>query len=385
MGRPKKVIEAVVEEDILTPAEKEMQSNTSIVETTNESTFVVDQQLARLNKDEVKKVNELRKSIDFNSTVDLMTYGNQLSKKREAFSDAVLQKYKNKDIGSVGDTLTGLVTALKEYQVDESDGFFAKLFKRGRNKIETMRIKYDNVNENVNKVAGKLEGEIITLTNDIQLLEKMYVKNIEAFKEHTIFIIAAKQKLEEVRNGELLDLKLKAEASNLPEDAEEYRNLESRCNTFEKYIYDLELSRTLCLLSLPRLKAIEAANEVLVQKIRTTIDTTIPMWKDTIANAVIAENTRKALDVQNAVDDTTNKMLRNLADASKEVSVGAAKASQRGIVDIDTMKYMYDKVLETVDEMRQIESDGRATREQSERELLSMEKEYSNSLVKLGN
>lgn len=379
MAKSNKVVEAEVVE--LTSEDEKLSKETSVVEATNNSTFVVDQQLARLSKDEVKQVNTLKKSINFGSTVELMTYGNQLGQKREAFSDAVLQKYKNKDIGSVGETLTGLVTSLKEYQVDESDGFFAKLFKRGKNKIETMRIKYDNVNENVNKVAAKLEGEVITLTNDIQLLDKMYVKNIEAFKEHTIFIIAAKQKLEEVRNGELLDLRLKADASGLPEDAEEYRDLESKCSTFEKYIYDLELSRTLCLLSLPRLKAIQVANEVLVQKIKTTITTTIPMWKDTIANAVITENTKKALNVQNAVDDATNQMLRRMTDNAKEVSVNATKASQRGVVDVETMRYMYDKVVETVNEMKQIEADGQATREQNERELLNMEKEYSNNLV----
>ena len=365
----------------VTQEEEVLSKETSVVKATNESTFVVDQQLARLNKDELKQVKELKKSINFDSTVDLLHYGNELGQRREAFSDAILQKYKNKDITSVGDTLTGLVTSLKEYQVEESDGFFSRLFRRSKNKIETMRIKYDNVNENVNKVAGKLENEIITLTNDIQLLDKLYNKNIDAFKEHTVFIIAAKQRLDEVRNNDLIDLRIKAEESGLPEDAEAYRNLESKCNTFEKYIYDLELSRTLCLLSLPRLKSIQAANEVLVQKIRTTITTTIPMWKDTIANAVIAENTKKSLSIQNAVDDATNQMLKRMADVSKEVSVGATKASQRGVVDIDTMKYMYEKVLETANEMRQIEEEGRATREQSERELLSMEQEYSGSLV----
>ena len=371
----------VIDVQPITQDEEVLSKETSIVKATNESTFVVDQQLARLNKDELKQVKELKKSINFDSTVDLLHYGNELGQRREAFSDAILQKYKNKDITSVGDTLTGLVTSLKEYQVEESDGFFSRLFRRGKNKIETMRIKYDNVNENVNKVAGKLENEIITLTNDIQLLDKLYNKNIDAFKEHTIFIIAAKQRLDEVRNNELMDLRIKAEETNLPEDAEEYRNLVSKCDTFEKYIYDLELSRTLCLLSLPRLKAIQAANEVLVQKIRTTITTTIPMWKDTIANAVIAENTKKSLSIQNAVDDVTNQMLKRMADVSKEVSVGATKASQRGVVDMDTMKYMYEKVLETANEMRQIEEEGRATREQSERELLSMEQEYSGSLV----
>ena len=371
----------VIDVQPITQEEEVLSKETSIVKATNESTFVVDQQLARLNKDELKQVKELKKSINFDSTVDLLHYGNELGQRREAFSDAILQKYKNKDITSVGDTLTGLVTSLKEYQVEESDSFFSRLFRRSKNKIETMRIKYDNVNENVNKVAGKLENEIITLTNDIQLLDKLYNKNVDAFKEHTVFIIAAKQRLDEVRNNELMDLRIKAEETGLPEDAEEYRNLVSKCDTFDKYIYDLELSRTLCLLSLPRLKAIQAANEVLVQKIRTTITTTIPMWKDTIANAVIAENTKKALSVQNAVDDATNQMLKRMADVSKEVSVGATKASQRGVVDMDTMKYMYDKVLETANEMRQIEEEGRATREQSERELLSMEQEYSGSLV----
>lgn len=374
MGRPSKTETVIIEE------EKNLEGETSIVSATEKQGFVVEQQLSRLTKAEVKQVDDLRKSIDFSSTVDLMTYGNQLGKKREAFSDAVLEKYKNKDIGSVGETLTGLVTELKTYQVDGSEGFFAKLFKRGRNKVETLRIKYENVNKNVDKVAQKLEGEIITLTNDIQLLDKMYVKNIEAFKEHTIFIIAAKQKLEEVRNGELMSLQLKANETGLPEDAEAYRDLENKCNTFEKYIYDLELSRTLCLLSLPRLKAISTANEVLVQKIRTTITTTIPMWKDTIANAVIAENTRKSLETQNAVDNATNEMLKRMSDQTREVSVGATKASQRGVVDMDTIKYMYDNILQTQTEMFEIEAEGRRTREENSRELANMEKEYSQTI-----
>jgi len=380
MGRKKKV-EVVEAELVLTDNEEQVQECTSVVEAVNKDEFALEVQMARLTPEEVKQVATLKKSIDFNSTVGLMSYGNVLSKKREVFSDAVLQKYKNKDVGSVGDTLTGVVMELKSYKLTGKEGFFTKLFRKSQNKIEEMRLKYENVDANVNKITGKLEGEMITLVNDVNLLDKMYVKNIESFKEHTVFIIAAKQKLDEVRMNELVDLRLKAEETGLPEDAEEYKELESKCNTFEKYIYNMCLSRTLCLLSLPRLKAIQNANEVLVDKIKTTISTTIPIWKDTIANAIIAANTEKALATQNAVDDATNAMLRNMSDHAKNVSIGAAKASQRGIVDVDTLKYMYDNIVTTVNEIKQIEEDGAAARASNERELLGMEKEYSVALV----
>lgn len=374
MEKPNKL--EVVEAEIV-----KTEGETSIVSATDKNKFMMDEQLSRLTKTELKQVESLKKQIDFKSTLDLLNYGKALQEKRSAYSEAVLEKYKNKDIGVVGDTLTGLVTTLKEYQVDESEGFFSRLFKRSKNKIESIRIKYDNVNENVDKVAGKLEGEIITLSNDVILLDKMYEKNIEAFKEHTIFIIAAKQKLEDVRNTELLDLKLKAEETGLPEDAEAYKELDNKCNTFEKYIYDLELSRTLCLLSLPRLKAISTANEVLIQKIRTTINMTIPMWKDTIAQAVVAANTKKALDTQNAVDDATNIMLKNMSDNAREVSVNATKASQRGVVDVDTIKYMYDNMIQTITDIQAVEAEGKETRANNERELLAMEKEYSQTIT----
>lgn len=374
MEKPNKL--EIVEAEIV-----KTEGETSIVSATDKNKFMMDEQLSRLTKAELKQVESLKKQIDFKSTLDLLNYGKTLQEKRSAYSEAVLEKYKNKDIGVVGDTLTGLVTTLKEYQVDESEGFFSRLFKRSRNKIESIRIKYDNVNENVDKVAGKLEGEIITLSNDVILLDKMYEKNIEAFKEHTIFIIAAKQKLEDVRNTELLDLKLKAEETGLPEDAEAYKELDNKCNTFEKYIYDLELSRTLCLLSLPRLKAISTANEVLIQKIRTTINMTIPMWKDTIAQAVVAANTKKALDTQNAVDDATNIMLKNMSDNAREVSVNATKASQRGVVDVDTIKYMYDNMIQTITDIQAVEAEGKETRANNERELLAMEKEYSQTVT----
>ena len=363
--------------------EQKAAQETSVVVATKNESFNVTEQLARLSDDEISLVGELKNQITFDSAVGMMTYGSQVIKKREAFSDAVLQKYKNKDVGTVGQTLTSLVTTLRTYKIDEDEGKLAKFFKKGRNKIESLRVKYENVNTNVDKVVGKLEGEVITLTNDINLLDKMYIKNIEAFKEHTIFIIAAKQKLEEVRANELMALKTKAQETGLPEDAEYYRDLESKCDTFEKYIYDIELSRTLCLLSLPRLKSIQNANEVLVQKIRTTITNTIPIWKDTIVNALIGENTKRALETQNAVDDATNEMLRRMSDTARDVSIGAAKAGQRGIVDLETLKYMYDNVIATVTEVQRIEEEGRNLRIANEHELMAIENEYAKSISNL--
>ena len=372
---------ANVEKVELLPEEENISKETSLVAANEKGGFVVEQQLARMTPAERKQIDGLRKQIDFKSTTNLMSFGNSLQMQRGQISDAVLAKYKTKDIGSVGDTLTGLATSLRSYTVETNDNWFTRLFEGGKNKIERIRIKYENVNTNVDNVKSKLEGEVITLTNDVNLLDKMYEKNIEAFKNHTMFIIAAKQKLDEIRNGELLDLRIKAESSGLPEDAEEHRELETKCDTFEKYIYDLELSRTLCLLSLPRIKSIQNANEVLVQKIKTTMTITIPIWKDAIANAIIAENTKQALDTQNAVDDATNEMLRNVATSNKNIAVGAAKASQRGIVDIETMKHMYDEIINTVKEIKDIEEEGQRARIENSKELANIELEYSQNLL----
>lgn len=365
--------------------EGEIQNETSLVEATEKEEFSLDQQLQRLTPAEKKQVTQLRKSIDFSSTTSLMNYGSQVINKRASVSESILEKYKNKDIGEIGEIVSSLVTDLRSYDIDSNEKGIFKIFKRAKNKIENIRTQYEKADKSVKMVTGKLEGEIITLTNDINMLDKMYQNNIEKFKEHTIYIIAGKQKLEEVRNKELIGLKLKAEESGLPEDAEEYKQLEDKCNNFERYLHNLIISRMLCLLSLPRLKGIQNSNEILVDKIKQTIQFVMPLWKDSIAEAIIGENTKKALELQNQVDDATNAMLRKVADQSKAIQVGVAKASQRGIADIDTVKYVFEKTAEAMEECKQIISEGRQTMYSNELELESMEKEYSNVIVQEGN
>lgn len=361
---------------------KEGNNETNLVESTNNETFMVEQQLTRLSPTEIKQVEALKNEIDFSSSISLMNYGNNIINKRADITNSILEKYKNKDVGAIGDIVGNLVTELRSYDIDQNEKGLFRFFKKSKNKLEGIRIQYEKADKSVKMVTGKLEGEIITLTNDIRILDKMYNNNLEKFKEHTIYIIAGKQKLDEVRNTTLLDLKIKAEESNLPEDAEEYKQLEDKCNNFEKYLHNLMISRMLCLLSLPRIKGIQNSNEILVDKIKQTIQFVMPLWKDSIAEAIIGENTRKALELQNQVDDATNEMLRKIVDQTKVIQVETAKASQRGIVDNDTIKYVFEKTAETMQECKEILESSKEVMYNTELELNSMETEYSNTVIK---
>lgn len=361
---------------------KKESNEISLVESTNNENFIVEQQLARLSPTEIKQVETLKNEIDFSSSISLMNYGNNIINKRADITNSILEKYKNKDIGIIGDVVGNLVTELRSYDIDQNERGLLKFFKKGKNKLEGIRTQYEKADKSVKVVTGKLEGEIITLTNDIRILDKMYNNNLEKFKEHTLYIIAGKQKLDEIRNTTLLDLKINAEESNLPEDAEEYKQLEDKCNNFEKYLHNLMISRMLCLLSLPRIKGIQNSNEILVDKIKQTIQFVMPLWKDSIAEAIIGENTRKALELQNQVDDATNEMLRKIVDQTKVIQIETAKASQRGIVDNDTIKYVFEKTAETMQECREILESSKEVMYNTELELNSMETEYSNTVIK---
>ena len=360
----------------------DIKKETSLTKAVNKDDFIVEQQFERLTPEQIKQVESLKEQIDFDSSTSLINYGSNIINKRADITNSVLEKYKNKDIGEIGEIVGNLVTELRSYDIDQNEKGLMRFFKRTKNKIEGIRTQYEKANKSVKVVSDKLEGEIITLLNDINLLDKIYVNNLEKFKEHTVYIIAGKQKLEEVRNTKLLDLKLKAEESNLPEDAEEYKQLEDRCNNFEKYLHNLIISRMLCLLSLPRIKGIQNSNEILVDKIRQTIQFVMPLWKDSIAEAIISENTRKALDLQNQVDNATNMMLRKIVDQTKVIQIETAKASQRGIVDKDTIKYIFEKTAETMQECREIIQSGKEEMYNTEKELSDMESEYSNTVIK---
>lgn len=360
----------------------DIKKETSLTKAVNKDDFIVEQQFERLTPEQIKQVESLKEQIDFDSSTSLINYGSNIINKIADITNSILEKYKNKDIGEIGEIVGNLVTELRSYDIDQNEKGLMRFFKRTKNKIEGIRTQYEKANKSVKVVSDKLEGEIITLLNDINLLDKIYVNNLEKFKEHTVYIIAGKQKLEEVRNTKLLDLKLKAEESNLPEDAEEYKQLEDRCNNFEKYLHNLIISRMLCLLSLSRIKGIQNSNEILVDKIRQTIQFVMPLWKDSIAEAIISENTRKALDLQNQVDNATNMMLRKIVDQTKVIQIETAKASQRGIVDKDTIKYIFEKTAETMQECREIIQSGKEEMYNTEKELSDMESEYSNTVIK---
>ena len=198
----------------------DIKKETSLTKAVNKDDFIVEQQFERLTPEQIKQVESLKEQIDFDSSTSLINYGSNIINKRADITNSILEKYKNKDIGEIGEIVGNLVTELRSYDIDQNEKGLMRFFKRTKNKIEGIRTQYEKANKSVKVVSDKLEGEIITLLNDINLLDKIYVNNLEKFKEHTVYIIAGKQKLEEVRNTKLLDLKLKAEESNLPEDAE---------------------------------------------------------------------------------------------------------------------------------------------------------------------
>lgn len=313
----------------------------------------------------------------------ILQYGSAAQKKLADFSEKALENVRTQDLGEVGDMLAGVVTELKDFDADEEPKGIFGFFKKSGDKLETLKAKYDKTEANVEKICEGLENHQVRLMKDTAVLDEMYKLNASYFKELSMYIAAGKKRVAQVRATDLVVLTRKAEMSNLPEDAQEAKDLASYCDRFEKKLHDLELSRMVALQTAPQLRLIQNNNTMMVEKIQSTLVNTIPLWKNQMVIALGLEHAAQAAKAQNAVSDMTNELLKRNAEKLHTAAVTTAKESQRGIVDMDTLKQTNAQLVQTLDEVLQIQADGRKKRLAAEAEMAKMENELKNKLLEM--
>ena len=339
-----------------------------------------------LTEEERTYVDEFSKTIDVRDTEAVLSYGAAAQKKMADFSERALQNVKTKDLGEVGDMLAGLVTELKSFDADEDEkkGLFG-LFKKTADKATTMKAKYEKTSVNVEKIVQALEAHQVQLIKDIAVLDKMYELNLSYFKELTMYILAGKKRLKEIREGELAELRAKAERTGLAEDAQAAKDLDEMCERFEKKLYDLELTRTIALQTAPQIRLIQDSDEVMVQKIQSTLVNTIPLWKNQMVIALGIQHSTEAAAAQHAVTQVTNELLKKNAEKLKQATIETAKEAERGIVDMETLKTTNATLISTLDEVLKIQSEGKTKRAQAEAEMAKMEEELKQKLLRMAS
>ena len=335
-----------------------------------------------LTEEERRMVDSFAEQIDLTDSSLVLQYGAGTQKKMADFSESALENVKSKDLGEVGDLLSGVVTELKSFDEEEEKGFLG-IFKKASNKIESMKAKYAKAEANVNEIVKVLEKHQVQLMKDTALLDKMYELNLTYFKELSMYILAGKKKLAEVRSTQLAELTQKAQRSGLPEDAQAARDLESMCLRFEKKIHDLELTRMISIQTAPQIGLVQNNDTQMVEKIQSTIVNTIPLWKSQMVLALGVEHSAQAVEAQRKVTDVTNELLKKNAEKLKMATVETAKASERGIVDIETLKATNESLISTLDEVMNIQREGREKRRAAEAELQNMETELKNKLLQI--
>lgn len=336
-----------------------------------------------LTEEEKKMVDDFSSQIDLHNTNGILQYGAGTQKKMADFSEAALNNVRTKDLGEVGDMLTNVVTELKSFETEEEEKGFFSFLKKPANKITNMKAKYEKAEVNVDRICQVLEGHQVQLMKDVAMLDKMYEQNLVYFKELSMYILAGKKKLNQVRNTELVQLVEKAKLSGLPEDAQAAKDLEGLCNRFEKKIHDLELTRMISIQTAPQIRLVQNSDTMMVEKIQSTVVNTIPLWKSQIVLALGVEHASQAAQAQRQVTDMTNQLLRKNAEVLKMASVESAKESERGVVDLETLQNTNAALISTLDEVMQIQADGRAKRQAAEVELRKMEDELKNKLLEI--
>lgn len=335
-----------------------------------------------LSEAEKKQVDAFVKQIDIKDSNIVLQYGSGAQKKMAAFSEKAIENVKTKDMGEVGKLLSDVVIELKGFNDEEEKGIFG-FFKKQGNKLQMLKTKYDKADANIGKITDALETHQITLMKDTAMLDKMYELNLAHFKELTMYIIAGKKRLYEVRNTELKELLAKAEASGKPEDAQAARDLDAQCTRFEKKLYDLELTRTVAMQTAPQIRIVQENDIVMSEKIQSTLVNTIPLWKTQMALALGIEHAGQAAKAERAVNDMTNQLLAKNAEMLHQASVEVAKESERGIVDIETLTKTNETLIKTFDEVMQIQKEGREKRAAAEVEMARIEAELKNKVLSL--
>ena len=337
-----------------------------------------------LTEQEQQMVAAFAEKIDVENTTQIMQYGAGTQKKMADFSDAALANVRTQDLGEVGELISNVVGELKGFDAEEEKGFFG-FFKKQADKLETMKNRYAKAEVNVAKIGNALQEHQIRLMKDSAVLDKMYEQNLSYFKELTMYILAGKQKLEQVRNGKLMELEATAQRTGLAEDAQAARDLAEKCNRFEKKIHDLELTRAISIQTAPQIRMIQNNDHVMVEKIQTTLMNTIPLWKNQMVLALGIAHSTEAAQAQRQVNDVTNQLLKQNAQKLHLASVETAKEAERGIVDIETLKQTNAQLIQTLDEVMKIQADGRAKRLTAENEMAKMENDLKVKLLQLRN
>lgn len=335
-----------------------------------------------LTDEERRTVDAFAQQIDLTNSTLVLQYGAGTQKKMADFSEDALNNVRSKDLGEVGDLLSGVVKELRGFDEEEEKGFFG-IFKKASNKIETMKAKYAKAEANVNEIVKVLEKHQVQLMKDTALLDKMYELNLTYFKELSMYILAGKKKLAEVRNNQLKELLDKARLSGLPEDAQAAKDMDSMCNRFEKKIHDLELTRMISIQTAPQIRLVQNNDTQMVEKIQSTIVNTIPLWKSQMVLALGVEHSAQAAAAQREVTDMTNELLRKNAEKLKMATIETAKESERGIVDMETLKATNESLISTLDEVMNIQREGRQKRAEAEEGLRSMEQELKAKLLEI--
>lgn len=364
----------------LTPEMPELVLNEeNVVQEQKQQTQAVEDNLS---EEELAVVHEFAQKIDIKNSTQVLQYGITAQKKISNFSETALDNVRAKDMGEVGEMISGLLVELKTFEEEEKPGFLG-LFRRSGKKIENYKAKYATVEKNIDHIVQQLEKHKVTLLKDVTMLDKMYEMNLDYYKELTLYILAGREKLANVQNVELPALQQKAQLSGRPEDAQEAKYLSDMCNRFEKKLYDLDLTRTICLQMGPQIRLVQSNDSMMVEKIQTSIVNTIPLWKNQMVLSLGLAHSQQAIQAQREVSDMTNQLLRKNAETLKMNTIEAAKESERGIVDIETLKHTNESLISTLDEVMRIQDEGRQKRRDAETELQRIEGELKNKLLEI--
>ena len=335
-----------------------------------------------LTPEEQKMVDDFAGQIDLTNTQAVLQYGAGSQKKIADFSETALSNVRTKDMGEVGQLLTDVVAQLKDFDTEEDKGFFG-LFKKSGDKLNNLKAKYDKAEENISKICDAMENHQVVLLKDVAVLDKLYQLNLNYFKELSMYILAGKKKLTQAKNVELPELLEKAQKSGLPEDTQAAKDFAAMCERFEKKIYDLELTRAISLQMAPQIRLIQSNDIAMSEKIQSTLVNTIPLWKSQMVIAIGLDHATDAAKAQRAVSDMTNELLKKNAEALKVATVETAKESERGIVDIETLKTTNQTLMTTLDEVMKIQEEGRARRQSAEEDLQRIENEMRDKLLEM--
>ncbi|ERL08709.1 toxic anion resistance protein [Olsenella profusa] len=337
---------------------------------------------ATLTSQEREQVSAFVEKIDVSDTAGVLAYGVGSQRKVSEFSERALSGVRGRDLGEVGDDVTSLIVTLKNFSPDQEEAKgIRSLFRKAKGSLDALKARYSEVEKNVRAIAEVLEGHQRTLIKDIALLDQLYALNEAYFKELTMYVVAGKEKLEQVRTGELATLQAKARESGLAEDAQAARDLAQKCDRFEKRVFDLELTRQVALQTAPQIRLVQSSDAVMAEKIQSTVVNTIPLWKNQMVIALGIEHATQAARAQREVADMTNQLLKRNADQLKVATVESAREAERGVVDIETLRHTNEQLISTLDEVARVQSEGRERRRQAEAELTKIEGELKAKLL----